>query len=132
MIPCDRLFISLDGIDGTGKSTQCRLLADWLRGQGRTVTECVDPGSTKIGIELRSLLLGHKHDLAIRTEALHVHGRRRKLVERMIRPALAAGGVVVSDRYNLANIVYQGHASGLDVDGFGGSSSSPLATWNPT
>jgi dTMP kinase len=110
------LFIVLDGIDGTGKSTQCRLLAEWLRGRGRTVTECVEPGSTPIGIELRNLLLGHRHELALRTEALLFMAARAEVVERIIRPALAAGGVVISDRYLLANIVYQGHAGGLDVD----------------
>jgi dTMP kinase len=110
------LFISLDGIDGTGKSTQCRLLAEWLRGLGRTVTECADPGGTPVGAELRSILLGHRHDLALRTEALLFMASRAELVERVIRPALRAGGVVISDRYLLANVVYQGHAGGLDVD----------------
>lgn len=110
------LFVVLDGIDGTGKSTQCRLLADWLRGQGHTVTECVEPGSTPIGEELRAILLGHRHELALRTEALLFMAARAELVERVIRPALAAGQVVISDRYLLANIVYQGHAGGLDAD----------------
>ncbi|HEX4591360.1 MAG TPA: dTMP kinase [Gemmataceae bacterium] len=109
------LFIVLDGIDGTGKSTQCRLLAEWLRGRGLAVTECVEPGSTAVGIELRTLLLGHRHDLALRTEALLFMAARAEVVERVIRPALAAGDVVISDRYLLANIVYQGHAGGLDV-----------------
>jgi dTMP kinase len=110
------LFVVLDGIDGTGKSTQCRLLAEWLRSQGRSVTECVEPGSTPIGEELRAILLGHRHELALRTEALLFMAARAELVERVIRPALAAGHIVISDRYLLANIVYQGHASGLDAD----------------
>jgi dTMP kinase len=110
------LFLVLDGIDGTGKSTQCRLLAEWLRGQGRSVTECVEPGSTPVGTELRAILLGHRHELALRTEALLFMAARAEVVERVIRPALAAGGDVISDRYLLANIVYQGHAGGLDVD----------------
>jgi dTMP kinase len=109
------LFIVLDGIDGTGKSTQCRLLADWLCRQGRQVVECVEPGSTAVGTELRAILLGHRHDLALRTEALLFMAARAEVVERMIRPALADGAVVISDRYLLANIVYQGHAGGLDV-----------------
>src|SRR5581483_11937896 len=74
------LFISLDGLDGTGKSTQCRLLADWLRGRGYAVTEAVEPGSTPIGVELRALLLGHRHDLALRTEALLFMAARAELV----------------------------------------------------
>jgi dTMP kinase len=110
------LFLVLDGIDGTGKSTQCRLLAEWLRGQGHMVTQCVEPGSTQIGDELRAILLGHRHDLALRTEALLFMAARAELVERVVRPALAADHVVISDRYFLANIVYQGHAGGLNVD----------------
>jgi dTMP kinase len=110
------LFISLDGIDGTGKSTQCRLLSEWLRGRGHTVTECVEPGTTAVGTELRALLLGHRHELGLRTEALMFMAARAELAERVIRPALEARGVVVSDRYLLANVVYQGHAGGLDVD----------------
>jgi dTMP kinase len=109
-------FLVLDGIDGTGKSTQCRLLAEWLRGQGHTVTECVEPGSTQIGDELRGILLGHRHDLALRTEALLFMAARAEVVERVISPALKAGHVVISDRYFLANIVYQGHAGGLNPD----------------
>ena len=62
------------------------------------------------------MLLGHRHDLALRTEALLFMAARAEVVERIIRPALAAGGVVISDRYLLANVVYQGHAGGLDVD----------------
>src|SRR5262245_58206792 len=64
------LFVSLDGIDGTGKSTHCRLLADWLRGQELSVTTCVDPGGTPIGDELRAIVLGHRHELSLRCEAL--------------------------------------------------------------
>jgi dTMP kinase len=114
--PIRPIFLVLDGVDGTGKSTQCRLLAAWLRGQGRVVTECVEPGSTAVGTELRAILLGHKHELALRTEALLFMAARAELVERVIRPAMAVGGVVVSDRYMLANLVYQGHAGGLEVD----------------
>src|SRR5213076_2281482 len=109
-------FISLDGLDGTGKSTQCRLLAEWLRDSGHAVTECVEPGSTPVGVELRAILLGHRHELALRTEALLFMAARAEVVECVIRPALAAGGIVISDRYLLANVVYQGHAGGLDVD----------------
>jgi dTMP kinase len=109
-------FLSLDGLDGTGKSTQCRLLAEWLRGRGHRVTECVDPGGTPVGTELRAILLGHRHDMGLRTEALLFMASRAELVERVIRPALAAGEIVISDRFFLANVVYQGHAGGLDPD----------------
>jgi dTMP kinase len=110
------LFLSLDGLDGTGKSTQCRLLAEWLRGQGREVVSAVDPGGTPLGKELREILLSHRRQVVRSCEALLFMASRAQLVEEVIRPALAAGKVVVSDRYLLANVVYQGHAGGLDVD----------------
>src|SRR5882672_5553411 len=107
------LFISLDGLDGTGKSTQCRLLADWLRKQGHEVIECADPGGTAAGDAIREILLGHKHDLALPCEALLFMASRAQLTAEVIRPALDAGRTVVADRFLLANVVYQGHAGGL-------------------
>lgn len=107
-------FVSLDGIDGTGKSTQCRLLADWLRCRGLAVTTCTDPGGTEVGAKLRELLLfGKQTRIGSRAEALLFMASRAELVDQVIRPALARGDVVVSDRYLLANVVYQGHADGL-------------------
>jgi dTMP kinase len=111
------LFLSLDGLDGAGKSTQCRLLAAWLREQGRGVTECIDPGGTPLGRELREILLAPGRRLAPACEALLFMASRAQLVADVIRPALDAGNVVVSDRFLLANIVYQGHAGRLDVEG---------------
>jgi dTMP kinase len=108
------LFLSLDGIDGTGKSTQCRLLADWLRGRGHNVISCVDPGGTPLGEVLRDLLLHFRHEMSRTSEALLFMASRAQLVAEVIRPALAAGQSVVSDRYLLANVVYQGHGHGLD------------------
>ena len=108
------MFLSLDGIDGTGKSTQVRLLAEWLRGRGLTVTTCTDPGGTEIGAKLREILLhGRQSEMALRTECLLFMASRVELVERVIAPALGRGEVVLSDRYLLANVVYQGHAGGL-------------------
>lgn len=114
------LFISLDGLDGTGKSTQCRLLASWLRDTGHLVTECVDPGSTAVGGVIRGLLLEHRGEMTLACEAFLFMASRSQLVAEIIRPALAAGQVVISDRYLLANVVYQGHAGGLD----------PQVLWN--
>jgi dTMP kinase len=108
------LFISLDGVDGAGKSTQCRLLADWLRGRGKSVVVCHDPGGTDLGQELRNLLLHYRGKMALPTEALLFMASRAQLVAEVIRPALAAGQVVIVDRFLLANVVYQGHAGGLD------------------
>ena len=108
------VFISLDGLDGTGKSTQCRLLADWSRARGRSVVECSDPGGTTIGRHIRELLLGRDMDLTC--EALLFMASRAQLIAEVIRPALDAGSDVVCDRFLLANVVYQGHAGGLDPE----------------
>jgi dTMP kinase len=107
-------FISLDGLDGTGKSTQCRLLAAWLHGRGFTVTECADPGSTKVGDFIRHLLLDHRQEMSLTCEMLLFMASRAQLTAQVIRPALDAGQAVVADRFLLANVVYQGHAGGLD------------------
>src|SRR5437016_4380852 len=109
-------FISLDGLDGSGKSTQCRLLADWLRGSGYDVLTCADPGGTAVGAILRDLLLHHRQEMALPCEALLFMASRAQLTAEVIRPALEAGRVVVSDRFLLANVVYQGHAGGLDPE----------------
>jgi dTMP kinase len=109
-------FISLDGLDGTGKSTQCRLLANWLRARGYDVTECADPGGTATGDSIRALLLDRRRDMNLTCEALLFMASRAQLVAEIIRPALDAGQVVVCDRFLLANVVYQGHAGGLDPE----------------
>ena len=112
----DIMFFSIDGGDGTGKSTQIELFAEWLRRRGHEVIVCRDPGTTSLGENVRDLLLG-RHDLRIdrRSEMLLYMAARAQLVEEVIRPALAEGKMVVSDRYLLANVVYQGYAGGLDV-----------------
>jgi dTMP kinase len=107
-------FISLDGLDGTGKSTQCRLLAEWFRQQGRAVTECRDPGGTPLGTAIRELVLHQRHAMTPMCEAFLFMASRSQLVAEVIQPALARGQAVVCDRFLLANVVYQGHAGGLD------------------
>jgi dTMP kinase len=111
------LFFSIDGGDGVGKSTQGELFCQWLRGQGREVVACRDPGSTKLGDAVREILL-NRHDLEIhrRSEMLLYMAARAQMVEEIIRPALEQGKIVVSDRYLLANVVYQGYGGGLDVE----------------
>jgi dTMP kinase len=106
--------VSLDGIDGCGKSTQCRLLVDWLRGRGLAVTACHDPGGTDIGTTVRHLLLEWRGAMTLECEALLFMASRAQLVSEVIAPALADGNIVVSDRFLLANVVYQGYAGGLD------------------
>ena len=109
------MFISFDGVDGVGKSTQTELFVEWLREQGHTVVTCRDPGSTELGERLRTLVL-KASDVKIdaESEMLLYMAARAQLVAEVIQPALAAGQVVVSDRFLLANVVYQGHAAGLD------------------
>jgi dTMP kinase len=109
------LFLSLDGLDGTGKSTQCRLLADWLRGRGHEVVQCADPGGTAVGAALRDILLHHRGELAPACEAFLFMASRAQLVAEVIRPAVTSGRAVVCDRFLLANVVYQGYGGGLDV-----------------
>ncbi|MCZ2344185.1 MAG: dTMP kinase [Bacteroidales bacterium] len=107
-------FLSCDGLDGTGKTTQCQRLVDWLQAAGFRVTTAIDPGGTALGAKLREILLfGREHTLTLRAEALLFMASRAQLVAEVIRPALARGEIVVSDRFLLANVVYQGHAGGL-------------------
>jgi len=108
------IFVSLDGLDGAGKSMQCRLLAEALRGWGHDVVECADPGGTHIGQMLRSVLLDSRHEMSLPCEALLFMASRAQLVAEVIQPALLTGKSVVCDRYLLANVVYQGHGGGLD------------------
>jgi dTMP kinase len=111
------VFFTFDGIDGGGKSTQIGLFCDWLREQGYDVVACRDPGTTRLGEAIREILLNREEiPLELRAEMLLYMAARAQLVDEVIRPALAAGKVVVSDRFLLANVVYQGHAGGLDVD----------------
>ena len=113
------MFISFDGVDGVGKSTQIRLFCEWLEREGKAYVTCRDPGSTPLGEKIRGLVLeqGDK-DLRIdrRSEMLLYMAARAQLVDEIIRPALESGQVVVSDRFLLANVVYQAHAGGLSVD----------------
>jgi dTMP kinase len=111
------MFFSFDGIDGAGKSTQLRLFCERLRAHGREVVVCRDPGSTELGERIREILLASDGTIQIglRSEMLLYMAARAQLVEEVIRPALAAGTTVVSDRFLLANVVYQGHAGGLNV-----------------
>lgn len=107
------IFLSIDGMDGAGKTTQCRLLADWLREQGHAVTLCRDPGGTPGGDRIRDILLDNQQRLNAVAEVLLFMASRALLVEQVIMPALGRGDVVLVDRFVLASVVYQGHAGGL-------------------
>src|SRR5512135_1270247 len=118
--PARGLFLSLDGPDGGGKTTQAARLAAWLRARRLEVVACRDPGGTALGDRLRQILLDRATaHLALRAEMLLYMASRAQLVEEVIRPALGRGALVVSDRFLLANIVYQGFAGGLPAEEVG-------------
>ncbi|HEX4214152.1 MAG TPA: dTMP kinase [Candidatus Dormibacteraeota bacterium] len=106
------LFITLEGPDGAGKSTQVRRLAEALAGSDPLLVR--EPGGTALGESVRELLL-HRHDLTIGPEAeMHLFmAARAELLEERIRPALAAGRIVIADRYHDATLVYQGAVGGI-------------------
>lgn len=110
------MFITFEGIDGVGKSTQLDLLEAWLLDQGREVVRTLEPGGTELGQEIRHLLLHRKGDVAPRAEALLYAADRAHHVATKIRPALAQGKVVLSDRYFDSSVAYQGAARELDVN----------------
>lgn len=112
------MFFSFDGIDGVGKTTQMQLFCQWLAAEGHELVTCRDPGSTPLGEQVREILLNSDHQTPIghRSEMLLYMAARAQLVDEVIRPAMEAGSTVVSDRYLLANVVYQGYAGGLDVE----------------
>jgi len=102
------LFISFEGIDGVGKSTQADLLEKFLLAQGQTVVRTLEPGGTELGVEIRKILLHHKGGIAPRSEALLYAADRGHHVATKIRPALERGEIVITDRYLDSSIAYQG------------------------
>jgi len=102
------LFISFEGIDGVGKSTQADLLEKFLLAQGQTVVRTLEPGGTELGVEIRKILLHHKGGIAPRSEALLYAADRGHHVATKIRPALELGQIVITDRYLDSSIAYQG------------------------
>ena len=109
-------FIVLEGGDASGKSTQARRLADRLRSQGRDVVESFEPGATQAGAAIRALLLDGDGPLDPTAEALLLAADRAQEVADVIRPALARGADVVSDRFVPSSLAYQGVGRGLGLD----------------
>jgi dTMP kinase len=110
------IFITLEGTDGVGKTTQGHLLADWLRKDGRDVVETREPGggaAARVGEQIRAILLDPLGQMAPLTELMLYEAARAEHVEKVIRPALAAGKVVICDRYTDSTLAYQGAARGL-------------------
>ena len=109
------MFVSFEGIDGSGKSTQARLLSARLQEAGSEVVLTREPGGTPLGEAVRDLLL-HAGDVAPWAEAALFAASRAQHVEELIRPALARGAVVVCDRYVDSSVAYQGGARELGID----------------
>jgi dTMP kinase len=110
-------FIVLDGPDGCGKSTQCGLLAKWLRKQGVAVVSLRDPGGTVIGEKIRQILLNPEHiKMDTRTELLLYMAARAQLWKEKIQPALKANKCVVLDRWLSSTCAYQGYAGGFGIE----------------
>ncbi len=111
------IFITLEGIDGTGKSTQFRLLVEHLRQRGRAVCATREPGGTEVGEQVRSILLASKTaKLAALAELALIYAARAQHLEEVVRPALARGEIVVSDRYNDSSFAYQGYGRRMGVE----------------
>jgi dTMP kinase len=108
------VFITFEGVEGSGKSVQAHKLVDRLRAHGFVATLTREPGGTPLGVELRDLLLGRDElSLVPRAEALLMNASRAQLVETLIRPALGRGEVVVCDRFADSTLAYQGAGRGL-------------------
>jgi dTMP kinase len=111
------MFVTFEGIEGCGKSTQCRLLAAWLEELGHKVLRTREPGGSALGRTLRSILLNvENRDLTPESELFLYLADRAQHVGRIIRPHLEQGWTVLCDRYADSTVVYQGYGRGLDPD----------------
>lgn len=109
------LFITLEGGDGSGKTTQMAALAEWLQQHGRTVVQTREPGGTDLGLELREIILHRRGYIAPRAEALLYAADRAHHIATLVRPALERGDVVLQDRYLDSSVAYQGAGRVLDA-----------------
>jgi dTMP kinase len=109
------LWITLEGGDGSGKTTQAALLAEWLGAQGRTVLHTREPGGSEVGVLIRNIVLHHRGEVAPRAEALLYAADRAHHVATVVRPALQRGDVVIQDRYLDSSVAYQGAGRVLDA-----------------
>ncbi len=116
-ISTEKRFISFEGIDGCGKSTQARFLVDYLEKNGQTVVFVREPGGTAISEDIRQILLDNKRrELADRTESLLMTASRAQLTQEIILPALEDGKWVLADRYTDSTLAYQGSGRKLDLE----------------
>ena len=110
------LWITLEGGDGTGKTTQAALLEEWLRGQRWKALRTREPAGSEVGVLIRDIVLHHRGDIAPRAEALLYAADRAHHVATVVRPALDRGEVVIQDRYLDSSVAYQGAGRVLDAD----------------
>lgn len=110
------MFITFEGLDSSGKSTQAKLLVDYLKQEGKDVVVLREPGGTAISEKIRDLLLDKQHlEIGQKAELLLFSAARTQLVDQVIRPALLAGKIVVCDRFYDSTTAYQGYGRGLDL-----------------
>ncbi|HEX4468841.1 MAG TPA: dTMP kinase, partial [Gemmatimonadaceae bacterium] len=110
------MFIVFEGPEGAGKSTQLRLMSEWLVARGQDVVAVREPGGTVLGDEIRRILLDPDSDIVPPAEALLFMASRAQLVERVLRPALSKGSIVLVDRFFLSTYAYQGAGRGISAD----------------
>lgn len=108
-------FVSIEGVDGAGKSSHCALLVARLRNAGHDVLEVREPGGTALGEKVRPLVKGET-DPSARAELLLFEAARAEIVERVIAPALESGSVVIADRFMDSSVAYQGYGRGLPLE----------------
>ena len=109
------LFITIEGIDGCGKTTQARLLVDWLGALGHSVQAAREPGGTEVGMELRDLLLSPERTISPEAELFLYLADRATNVSEVVGPGLAGGRIVVCERHADSTLAYQGYGRGLDI-----------------
>jgi len=111
------LFITFEGPEGSGKTTQMELLRDYLEEKGYSVLATREPGGTNIGDQIRAILLDpHNTEMVPASEALLFSAARAQIVHQVIRPHLEQGGIVLCDRYADSTLAYQGYGHGLDLE----------------
>ncbi len=111
------IFISIEGIEGTGKSTQATLLAKYLKEKGYEVAQTAEPGGTRISLRIRELLLSPEStDMEPMTELLLYNAARVQHIKEIVMPALLRGEVVITDRFSDSTMAYQGYGRGIGLD----------------
>lgn len=115
MTPSRGFFLTIEGIEGAGKSTLAQALAEWMSSRGREVIVTREPGGTAIGDSIRQLLLESGEGMSNRTELMLFEAARAQHVDHVIAPALARGAVVICDRFTDSSLAYQSAARGIDL-----------------